>query len=133
MALKHKPVLLAMVLCDLTIREQETQKLSLIGTFNGLFAGKFPCIHPSLSVYVALTGGRGVVPCALDMTSLRTGNSIFSLPGKVEFKDPIMVSEMVLQIQQIRFEEPGDYAIDFFADGEMLCSRKLRVQQAPLH
>ncbi len=128
MPYKNPPVLLAMVLCDATIREVGTNKLTLIGTFNGLYANSFPCTHPSLSVYVALTDGRGVVSCKLRMTSMTTGNELFSLPGQVDFKDPTGVAEMVLQIQQIRFEEAGDFSLEFLADDELLCSRKLRVQ-----
>ena len=126
---KNPPILLAMVLCDTTIRESGTNKLSLIGTFNGLFANTFPCTHPSLSVYVALTDGRGTVSCILRMTDLSTGKEIFNIPGQVEFKDPIGVAELVLQIQQIKFEAAGEFSIEFLADGESLCSRKLRVQQ----
>ena len=51
-----KPLVLAIILCDSVIREAQTNKLSLIGTFNGIFANHFPCTHPTLSVYIALTG-----------------------------------------------------------------------------
>ncbi len=132
MAAKNAPVLLAMVLCDTIIREMGTNKLSLIGTFNGLFAQRFPCTHPSLSVYVVLTNGRGRVPCLLRMTSLEEGKEVFAYPGRVEFVDPLSVIELDFKIQQLRLEQPGEYSIEFVADGEFLGSRKLRVKSAPL-
>lgn len=122
------PVLVAMLLCDTAIREAGTNKLSLIGTFNGIFAPKFPCVHPTLSVYLALTDGRGKVPCCLRMTSMESGKEVFSLQGQVEFPDPLAVAEMIFQLQQLKFDQPGLYALDFLADKELLGSRKLRVQ-----
>ena len=128
-----KPILLALVLCDTTIREAGTNKLSLIGTFNGVFSSVFPCTHPSLSVYIAITDGHGRVACKLRMTS-SSNQIIFELPGQVEFGSPNSIGEMVFQLQQVRFEEPGVYAIEFWAGRELLGSRKLnaqRVEQAP--
>ena len=123
------PILLALVLCDTIIREAQTNKLSLIGTFNGVFASNFPCTHPTLSVYIAITEGRGKVPCKLRMTCLSTDKVVFELPGQIEFGGPTSVGELVFQLQQIRFEQPGVYAIEFWADGELLGSRKLNAQK----
>ena len=125
----NPPVLLSLILCDTALREAGTNKISLIGTFNGLFAPNFPCVHPSLAVYIALTDGRGKVPCRLRMNALETGQEVFSLQGQVEFKDPTGVADLIFQIQQLKFEQPGTYALDFIADGELLGTRKLRVQQ----
>jgi hypothetical protein len=131
---KMKPILLALMLCDTIIRESGTNKLSLIGTFNGVFASSFPCTHPSLSVYIAITEGRGRVPCILRMTSLDANTVVFELPGQIEFGGPTSVGELVFQLQQIKFEHPGVYAIEFWADGELLGSRKVtatKVEQRP--
>jgi len=124
-----KPILLALVLCDTIIREAQTNKLSLIGTFNGIFASNFPCTHPSLSVYIAITEGRGRVPCKLRMTSLENNQMVFELPGQIEFGGPTSVGELVFQLQQIQFTTPGVYAIEFWADGELLGSRKVSAQK----
>jgi hypothetical protein len=125
-----KPIILALVLCDTIIREHLTHKLSLIGTFNGIFAHAFPCTHPSIAVYIAITEGRGVVPCKLRMTSLADNSVIFELPGQIEFGGPTSVGELVFQLQQVRFEQPGVYAIEFWAGGDLLASRKVNAQQA---
>jgi hypothetical protein len=124
-----KPILLALVLCDTIIREAGTNKLSLIGTFNGVFSNTFPCTHPSLSVYLAITEGRGKVPCILRMTSLDENKTIFELPGQIEFGGPTSVGELVFQLQSVRFETPGVYAIEFWANGDLLGSRKVSAQK----
>jgi hypothetical protein len=131
MAAVNPPILLALLLCDSTIREVGTNKLSLIGTFNGLFSRNFPCTHPSLTVYAALTDGRGRVPCQLRMHYAETRKEVLSLKGHVDFHDPTGVAELIFQLQQLTFERPGDYEIEFIAEGELLGTRKLRVQTAP--
>ena len=124
-----KPILLALVLCDSIIREAGTNKLSLIGTFNGIFSNTYPCTHPSVSVYIAITEGRGKVPCTLRMTSLDSNQAVFELPGQIEFGGPTSVGELVFQLQSVRFEKPGVYAIEFWADGDLLGSRKVSAQK----
>ena len=124
-----KPIVLALVLCDTIIREVGTNKLSLIGTFNNIFAQNFPCVHPNISVYVAITEVHGRVPCELRMTSLDQGNVVFKLPGQIEFGGPTHVAELVFQLQQVRFDQPGAYAVEFWGGGTLLVSRKLNVQK----
>lgn len=124
-----KPIVLAIILSDSVIRESGTNKLSLIGTFNGIFSNNFPCTHPSLCVYIAITEGRGRVQCKLRMISLEDNSIIFDLPGQIDFGGPTSVGELVFQLQQIRFPNPGVYAIEFWTGTELLASRKLNVQK----
>lgn len=131
---KHrvKPILLALVLCDTSIRELGTNKLSLIGTFSGVSSSTFPCIHQTITVYVALTEGLGTVPCKLRLTSLSDGSTIFEIPGQIPFTDRTSVPELVFQLNQVRFETPGMYAIEFWAGDDVLGSRKINVQKVEL-
>jgi hypothetical protein len=124
-----KPILLALVLCDTVIREAGTNKLSLIGIFNGIFSNNFPMMHPSLSVYIAITGGHGKSACKLRMTYLETNAVVFELPGQIDFGDPTNIGEMVFQWRQIRFENPGAYAFEFWVGNDLLGSRKLMAQK----
>jgi hypothetical protein len=124
-----KPILLALVICDTVIREAGSGKLSLIGTFSGIFSTSFPMTHHSLSVYIAITEGRGRMKCRLRLVSLDDNNVVFELPGDIEFGGPMNVGEMVFQWNQVRFEKPGVYAFEFWVGNELLGSRKLHAQK----
>lgn len=124
-----QPILLALVLCDTVIREQGTNKVSLIGTFNSLSAATFPCIHGTFWVYIAITEGRGRYSTKLRITSLTTGNVVFELPGDIEFAGPTSVGELVFQLNGIRFDTPGMYAVEFLSGNVLLGSRKINVQK----
>ena len=125
----NPPLLLALLLCDSTIREAGSGKISLIGTFNSLFAHNFPCVHPSMSVYAALSDGRGKVPCELRMTCLESGARVFGVNGSIDFKDPTSVAELCFQFNQMPLQQAGIYSIEFFANDELLGTRKLKVDQ----
>jgi hypothetical protein len=127
---KPKPIILALILCDQIIREVVTNKVSLIGTFNGIFSHSFPFTHANLWVFIAITEGRGTVKCKLRMVSLNDNTVIFDLPGQIEFGGPASVGELVFQLQQVRFENPGTYAIEFWTGDDLLASRKVNVQKA---
>ncbi len=132
MAKPNPPLLLDLILCDYTIREGGTNKPSLIGIFSMLSVQRFPYTFPAFCVYVALTDGRGQIPCKLRMLELETQREIFALNGGITFNDPIGVAELIFRLQSLRFDKPGEYAVEFVADGELLGSRKLRVLQAPV-
>lgn len=57
--MRPHPSLNAMLLCDHTIREQGTGKVSLIGAFENISAAHFPLVHRAPSVYLHGRAGRG--------------------------------------------------------------------------
>jgi hypothetical protein len=126
---KPKPIILALILCDQIIREAGTNKVSLIGTFNGIFAANFPFNHPTLSVFIAITEGRGTMMCKLRMVSLDDNTVLFDLPGQIEFGGPTSVGELPFQLNNLRFERPGTYAIEFWVADDLLASRKINIQK----
>jgi hypothetical protein len=121
--------MLALVICDSIIVESGTNKHSLIGTFNTIAVRQFPALHPSMSIYVALTDGHGQYQAVLRLVELESGREVFSLPGSLELRDPLLVAECAFRIGPVRFEREGQYAVEFVAAGQMLGSRKLRVQK----
>lgn len=131
MANPNPPLLQSLIVCDHIIREAGSGKLSLFGIFNGLFSPRFPCTHPVLWIYVALTDGRGNVPCRLRIVPLAGGPEVMSMDGRVNFTDPTAVGELIFQLQQLKFPAPGTYSIEFSADGELLGTRKLQVAPVP--
>ena len=61
------PSLNAMLLCDLTIREHGSGKISLIGVFENISAARFPVVHRALSVYAKLTDAEGDYTIRLEL------------------------------------------------------------------
>jgi len=124
------PILQALLLCDTTIREAGTNKLSFIGIFNDIVSHQFPTVHPAFSVCVILSDGHGNIKCRLRMLCMENNKELFTLQQDFQFNDPRENSELIFQIKQLPIPTPGTYCIEFFAGQELLGSRKLRVNQA---
>jgi hypothetical protein len=103
---------LALLVCDMVIQDKQSNKRSLIGLFDRLFASNLPCIHPQLSVFVSLTSGRGEYDCEVACRHQTTGEMTFSAKGKVTFKDPLQVVELVFNLQGVRFIHEGEHWLE---------------------
>jgi len=97
------PIVLAFVLADTIFSEAGTGKWYINGTFSVIFSATFPCVHPRIAVYLALTNGHGQTPLKIrliDANELRPALIEAELP--VNFPDPIIVVESVGALTTVR-------------------------------
>ncbi|MCB9799774.1 MAG: hypothetical protein H6757_03320 [Candidatus Omnitrophica bacterium] len=122
----------AMLVCDYVITEQGTNKKSLIGVFENISAGKFPCTHPSLSVYIKLTEGNGVYRFRLELVELKSDRIIGKgeLPNDVTMRNPRIAHELVFNLRSLRFNQAGDYEFRIFANDRIFGQKAFVVSQA---
>lgn len=123
---KPAPDVLALIVCDQIITDRLTGKQSLIGMFSKIHTRGFPVVHPQLSVFVALTEGYGETEFVLRLVD---GNEerppIVEGRGKVKFKDPRTIANLVLQFHGLAFPKPGEYRIQVYAGGTLLREARL--------
>jgi len=125
------PDLLIMALCDMVIQEAGTNKFSLIGTFNRLWTGRFPCVHPSMSVFASMTEGRGEQPIELRMLSDSDMNVLLRIEGRIDFADPRDVVEVKFDLHNVRFPSEGSYSFELWVGGRIVGRRRLDVRLYP--
>ena len=123
------PLLLAILVCDDIIRDEETHKATLVGLFNRITAHQFPCRHPQMSVFVSLTNGHGECSAELRLVQRSTGEAIVSLNGKIAFPGPLAMVDMKFNLHNVTFPTAGRYSFDFFCNGEPTGSRPFEVVQ----
>jgi len=124
---KPTPSVLSINVCDAIIRDEQSKKVSLIGLFNIIRATSFPCTHPLMHVYIALTNGHGKYRTEVRFVSLEEGKPIMGMIGELNFQNPLQVIEMNLCWQRLNFEKPGDYEVEVLCDGERVEARKFMV------
>ena len=124
----EKPALLSINICDQVIREEGTHKLSLIGLFTNIKARKFPCTHPCLHVYIAVTGGRGKQAGELRFINDEMDKRLIALKGDVEFPNPLAVVEMNFLISNLRLDKPGPYRFEFWLENKLIGQRHFSVK-----
>lgn len=121
------PVVLSVNICDTSIRDERTKKVTLVGLFNVIGATTFPCTHDQMHVHVAMTNGHGKYKTEIRFTHRKDGTVIVALVGEVEFKTPLQIIELVTEWRRIQFREPGEYDVEVVFNGKLAASRKFMI------
>lgn len=121
------------VLCDAAT--DENGKLSLLGAFDTIYAQQLPAVHPqcSIALRVTFTGvDEGTHQLKLNFVDA-DGRSVMPsidipvevlLPGETHFG----TRNFIINIQQLKFDVPGIFAIDIALDGQLHTSIPLMVK-----
>lgn len=124
------PDVLALIVCDQIITDRITGKQSLIGMFSRIHAAKFPASHPQLSVFVALTDGRGKTEMLIRIVDgNETRPPLVEGKGAVEFKNPRAIANLALQFHGLTFPEPGEYRVQIWSKSTLLREARLELIQ----
>ena len=125
----ESPMGLALLICDSIIEDKLTGKKTLVGLFDRIQANKYPCMHPAMTVFVSLTGGRGHYECEVICRHQDNETVAFSAKGSVTLRDPRKVVDLVFRLNGVRFPKPGIYWLHFLADEIPIMMRQVTVQE----
>jgi hypothetical protein len=123
---KPLPEVLALVIADLVYHDDVSQKLSLLGVRSRFFGSSFPVQLAQLSAYAVIVEGRGSMTfeiCLTDADDERP--SVYENDVKVDFLDPLTEAELIFDMRELTFPEPGDYRLQLRVEGQFLCERRL--------
>ncbi|SRR5437899_2556455 len=124
----EKPIGIALIICDRVITDATTQEKTLVATFNSMQALFFPAVVPRLSVFISVTGGRGVLNAEVRCVNETEQNAlVFGMKGTIPFADPNVVVEMAFQFNNPTFPKAGLHAIEFLCEGELILQRRFAV------
>jgi hypothetical protein len=125
------PDVLALIVCDQIITDRLTGKQSLIGMFSTIHSVRFPVVHPQLSIYVALTDGRGKTPLTIRVVDADDARpALVQGQGVVQFKDPRAIANLALQFHGLTFPEPGQYRVQILCRETLLREARLMLKKA---
>jgi len=122
------------VLCDAAT--DYNGKLNLLGTFDTVLTQQMPAVHPQCSVALRIAfdkieeGQHKVKMNFVDddgrfiMPSIEMPFDV-TLPADASF----LARNFIVNIQQLKFDRPGQYAIDLAIDGRHETSIPLQVKQ----
>lgn len=121
-----EPAVLSINICDSIIRDELTKKVSLIGLFGVIKASGFPCLHPIMHIYIALTNGHGKYKTEIRFTRLEDNKSIIGMVGELQFQNPLQVIDLN-SCWQLPLEKAGEYAVEVLCNDKLVGSRKFVV------
>jgi hypothetical protein len=122
------------VLCDAATNDNE--KLNLLGAFDTIYAPQMPVFHPQCAVALRVTfqpGDEGKRKLTLNFINA-DGHAILKgieLPVLIALPDDthFVTRNFIVNIQQLKFDEPGLYSVDVRLDDETVASVPLLVRQ----
>lgn len=123
----HHPMLRAMLICDYTIRDGETGKVSVIGIFVQIRTPSFPVVHPALCVYVNVDDAEGEYLMRLDLVRVEDEKTIGTGEMKVEAPDRSRPLELVFELRNVVFDRAGAYQFRIVANRRHVGEKTFRV------
>ena len=113
-------------------------KLNILGTFDQIYAAKTPVVHPACAIALRLRFDKmeeGSHAVRLQLVN-PDGIPVFqSMEGEVvpRMGDDVgsVAVNLILNFQNVKFEEYADYQINLAVDGIAMASLPLRVREIP--
>jgi hypothetical protein len=116
-----------MLLCDLTIREHGTGKVSLIGVFENISAARLPVVHRALSVYAKLTDAEGDYTIRLELVRLEDSHMAAQGALEATFADRMAPGELIFNLENLALDKPGRYEFRLYADDRFVAAKTFTV------
>ena len=125
------------VLCDAAT--DDNGKLNLLGAFDTIYTQQLPAIHPQCSIALRVTFAsedEGKHHLQLNFVDA-DGQSIIAqfppIPVEVALPDDMHFGtrNFVVNLQQMKFDNPGLYSIDILLDGQPQANIPLLVRHNP--
>jgi hypothetical protein len=116
-----------MLLCDHTIREHGTGKVSLIGIFENISAPRFPVVHRALSVYAKLVDAEGDYALRLELVRLEDGHVVAQGTLRATFADRMTPAELIFALENLGLERPGRYEFRLHANERFVAGKTFVV------
>ena len=122
------------LLCDCATDQQG--KLTVLGAFDTIRSNKMPVLHPACSFVARIRfskteeGEHKIRINVIDEDGRAAGPDLEqNISIKVEEGSHSVVRNLILNVQDMRFEKFGEYGIDLAIDGRQEGSLPLKVQK----
>lgn len=122
-----KPQILAWITCDGVHIDPGSGKHTLLGVFSNIKARHFPVTHQRMMWFLTLSDvavGKHKIRILFGL-NLEDPKEIVS--RDFESKSPVQRINLINEIRNLRFEEPGDYSITIEVDDEPILVTSLPV------
>ena len=127
--MNSKPQLLAWLLCDAVHIDPGSGKHTILGVFSNIMAKRFPVVHAHMVWFMTLTDvSAGPHRMKISM-GLDPANPQPLIERPFESQGPLVRINLINEIRNLSFEQPGDYSILIEIDEEPILATNLTVAQ----
>ena len=126
--MKHPPVAIGLVLCELVIVDEKTHGVTPVNCFNFRVVEEFPA-EVSFYVLAWLADGEGEMLAEVVVENLEALDEVYRADRKLGFAGVLQESRFVARIRSCIFPTAGYYQVSLTVGGELIAQRKLLVQR----
>ena len=123
---KMKPDINFTIVCD-DVRQEMGGKISLMGLFENIYAGKFPAFHPRIAVCTEWVEGQGEFEVMMRISAPDKKTVLRETVSKMNMTNPGMRHRDISVHLNLELNAPGTYWIENYLDGEMINSIPLNI------
>jgi hypothetical protein len=125
--MQSKPQVLAWLTCDGVHLDPGTGKHTILGVFSNIRGRQFPVVHPFMIWFLTLSdvpvGDHKIkISLGLDATNPQP-----LIERPFESQSPLQRINLINEIRNLSFPQPGDYSIIIEVDDEPLLATSLTV------
>ncbi len=129
MAESPVPTVLAMLLCDQVIVDEQTKKKSLIGVFADVNAIQFPTTL-NCAVYAKLADAEGRYKFKIRIVNLKEDTLVTEISGlEANVLDRLQPAELAMNLLGFPIVEPGKYEFQLYANDVYLSRITMQAKQ----
>jgi hypothetical protein len=129
---KPPPKCKAILLCDHTIIEAGTGKISIIGIYDNWHATQFPCVTRPFTAFLQMTDGIGRYAISVEVHDLQAGQIIAQARiAEVIFPERVSKVNLMIPVPSLPLQHAGSYDFVVLADGQEIDRQQFQVVQVP--
>jgi hypothetical protein len=122
-----RPQLLVWLTCDGVHIDPATGKHTILGVFSNIQARQFPVVHPYMVWFLTLTDvqpGKHKIKLSIGLSETNPAGLI---EREFESQSPLHRINLINELRNLRFEQPGDYHILIEVDDEPILASSMAV------
>jgi len=120
------PVCVATVICNEVIEDRRSGNKTVVGIFNAIGTTQLPATHPRMTVMASVTNAEREVTVKLILRGPE-GKEILSADAKVPARGPGDVIDLLFELNNITFNEHGDFIFEIFYNDDVIGARRFMV------
>ena len=121
------PIVRSFLIADAVIQDRLTGKWSVVGVFDRILGPSFPCIHPTVAIYVKLADAQGRYTVKIEFRD-SADRVVLACEGiAFEAANPLEGVQFGVTTQGLPLEKPGRYQFQLYLNGEYAAAAPLEV------
>jgi uncharacterized protein DUF6941 len=120
------PVCVATIVCNEVIEDKRSGNKTVVGIFNAIGTTQLPATHPRMTVLASVTNADREIDVTLVLRGPE-GKEMLRAEAKVPARGPGDIVDLLFELNNLTFNEHGDYIFEVWYEGRTIGARRFMV------